>query len=89
MIKRFFKKKRSIDTFLSHFNGYAVESNIAKGTVYLADCKRCAVLRVDGYAMWDITETESVIKSMKPEIQEEAAEVFAEAIDWRNRLFSL
>ena len=74
--------KNMINNRLTHFNGYAVDSEIVTGLTYLSDGQNHGLLRAKEAMTWPKEEDNQVIGRMVPEVRREAAEVFEMARRW-------
>lgn len=73
---RRFKRKFNIDTKLPYYREiHAVESEVAKGTVYCFSDGKFAVLKHDGVVYCPINEWKDLADKMVPEIRQEIYEV--------------
>ena len=67
---------------LTNFEGYAVDSEVAKGLTYLSDGELHGLIRAREAMTWPKSEDSEIISKMVPEVRAEAAEVFEMARKW-------
>ena len=67
---------------LTDFEGYAVDSEVAKGLTYLSDGELHGLIRAKEAMTWPKSEDAEVIGKMVPEVRAEATEVFEMARRW-------
>lgn len=80
MIKRFFKRSRSLEALFNNYRGYVIESEFA-GLFYVADDKDFAIVRSDGYVRCPLEEVPELIGMLKEEVAEEVQGIYDDLHD--------
>lgn len=76
-----YKLTKYVD-LLTNFEGYAVDSEIARGLTYLSDGKLHGLIRAREAMTWPKSKDAEIIGKMVPEVRAEATEVFEMARRW-------
>lgn len=79
MERRTFEEKLNMERFLAnHPDEYFIESEVARGLVYITKGNQFGIIRNDGYLYWLIEDTLQEIGVFKEEIQKEIRDILAD-----------